>query len=236
MSSGTIRRVEIEGQFDPSNPWVAFRNRQPCRVHREQLTASSDVPSNWNSFCDETDQSLKQLMNPRRTYMITSVIIVIMFTLSIAVSILGRSIYSDLTNGNTMIFYIVPVVVFVIAMASIYTFVKMRAELARIFREVTDICTRYSIPNEVVYTVNEEYWGGCSQYHARRRFLNVNIYNQYDSENQRTTNGQTLMTHNAVETKAESSGNKFNDHPENNNNNGGGASSLFSQLAGEIRK
>ena len=62
MSSGTIRRVEIEGQFDPSNPWVAFRNRQPCRVNREQLTASSDVPSNWNSFCDETDQILKQLI------------------------------------------------------------------------------------------------------------------------------------------------------------------------------
>lgn len=229
-STGTIKRVEIEGQFDPSNPWIAFNAaRTPCRIQREALSNVTNL-NNWNAFCDEADQILLQLQNPKRTYFILSGLSLFMFIILVVGNFALRSVfYNDGGDqeGNFILYISVGAALFIFSAIMIMSVCKLQNALIRIFGQIDGLCQRYSIPNVVTYSLRTEWWGGCSKAYSKRRFLNVNVYNGTgnDVEQQHHHHQQQQQVVIAAESIVD---NPTTGAMSNGNNN---SSSLFNQLA-----
>ncbi len=226
-STGVIKRVEIFGQFDPANPWICNSARIPGRIQREAI---SNV-TNWNQFCDEADQVLTQLKNPKRHYFILSSISLFVFIILVASSFFlnfaMRSMYSEMKDSLMYLYIGYGVFVIIISIFLITSSCKLQNGLKQIFGEIDSLCQRYSIPNVVTYTLTNEWWGGCSKAYSRRWFLNVNVYNGSDVEQQQHHQQQQVVI--AAETIV--------DNPSTGalSNDGNNSSSLFNQLASGMK-
>ena len=189
MTAGIIRRIEIEGQFDPSNPWVAFSVRQPCRIRREQLPLDAQPP-NWNDFCNDADEVLQRMLTPRKIYLFLSAITAVLFLVAIFGQFAFREFVSDMIGKeehSDVFFYILTGFIVTVVFFMVFAFWKMRQILSLIFKDVREVCNKNQIPHVVTYYVGEERWGYCSKYNSMRRFLNVNIYshdNDLEQQNQ----------------------------------------------------
>lgn len=176
MASGVIKRVNIDGQFDPSNAYsVLFcTGRSPIRVNREQLTFDSQ-PSNWNTLCDEVDTVLQKLLKPRSTVRVMSVIAMVVFLFLVFGNIGYRLLLKDVIGDYMYLGGAYFGLVFVTILVLVVMTVRIRVTMGSVFGEVLAVCDRYSVPNQVTYSLKDEYWGNCASFTSRRRFLNVII-------------------------------------------------------------
>ena len=158
-----MKRVEIQNQFDPSNPWISFMAaRGPCHVNRVQV-GTVHQPSNWTEFCDEVDATLETLSKTKRLYYIASFLTLALVAVIIAGLFLFRSIIRSYIYEfkNPAAFMIFPVIVLIFASLFTGLYCKMYSSLTKTFSEVSSICLRYSVPNVVSYQLKDEWWGGC---------------------------------------------------------------------------
>ena len=179
-----MRRVEIEGQFDPSNPWnllCTSGNPEPFRVARQQISAH-EQPSNFNAFCDEVDSSLQKLAKAKYASKISGLLIFGVIAFCVVSQIVLRVFVSG--DGFRIAYVSIPAVIIINVIFIFKNLTHIRSVLRGVFNEVADSCKKYSIPNNVTYEVHDEWWGGCSKHHTRRRFLKIDLIATNDIEQQ----------------------------------------------------
>ena len=175
-----MRRVEIEGQFDPSNPWSLFcasGNPEPFRVARQQIRAH-EQPSNFNAFCDEVDISLQKLAKAKYASKISGLFVFGVIAFIVVSPIVLRVFVRG--DGFNFFFAIIPAIIII----NVLFIIMIRSALTIVFNEVADSCKKYSIPNNVTYELHDEWWGGCSKHHTRRRYLKIDLIATNDIEQQ----------------------------------------------------
>lgn len=188
MTAGVIRRIEIEGQFDPSNPCVALTMREPCRIRREQLPLDVQPP-NWNDFCNDIDVLLQRMLIPRKMYLFISAITAVLFIFALFGQFAFRNFVTVWIGKeeSQVFFYTVTAVIVTVVFFIVLAYWKMRQILSHVFNDVREVGSKNEITNVVKYTVGEERWGYCSKYNSTRRFLNVNIYSHENDLEQQAT-------------------------------------------------
>jgi hypothetical protein len=166
-------RVDIEGQFDHSNPSGAFAKKPPFRVNRQQLSLTQQ-PSNWNNLCDEIDKTLAALVPIRRQFTCVSYVnVLVLIACSIPVALYPESFFNE---GFSPDFYLIWVGV-IICTVGAFVIVSRRVNrsLRQAFDEANSVCSRYGRePGGTLYEIQDEWWGGCAKRYSKRRFLIVN--------------------------------------------------------------
>jgi hypothetical protein len=191
-----MSRVTIEGQFDPSNPYVSCSAKQPFRVSREDLPFNQQ-PSNWDSFCDEVDRIIQKLNKPRQQYKYSSILFSVMLAGFFLPSITSQRKFANDDDPSLFIMYMVSMVISVFMYT--YLWVKINLVLKQVFSDVGQLCSQSSVPNSVTYELHDEWWGKCSKVTSRRRFLIIKTsFNDNDDitndvERQRTSGNRNII-------------------------------------------
>ena len=215
-----MKRVDIEGQFDPSNPWkqCVAGNPEPFRVNRQQISAH-EQPSNYTTFCNEVDLSLQKLAKAKALYKIVSFITFGLILIIILLNLPMRLLITE-DRIRPIISFLIPLITVIFVIGILIIFSQIRTQMKEVFDEVSDICTKYSVPNNVSYELRDEWWGGCSKHHARRRFLMVDIIVTNDIEHQ-----PQLFHHEKIDNSGSPTPENFDDHKKSND-----SPSLFDEL------
>jgi hypothetical protein len=235
-----LTRVEIEGQIDPTNPFKCSSRAEPNKVDRQKLLPNQQ-PTNWNRFCDEVDVTLQNLSSLHGLKLINGVVFAIFFfeilVFHLIVQVFFREMYmkSFFTVGTIFVFLSTAIVLF-----GIYW--KMAALMATTYKAVNEICAKFSEENVVKYELQDEWFGGCSKMHVRRRFLMVNtLANGVDVENQQgeDSNGVSYNQTQEYTTTTNQPSERFSSNPIASNappttSDGDNKSSLFNELSSGI--
>ena len=178
-----MKRVDIEGQDGPKSCKKQFiwGNPEPFRVNHNQI-CTHEQPSNYIIFCNEVDSSLQKLGKTKALekkncyvlhlgyYLLIMMIPFVVWLLSKFMSVYGICKYTSWVFALAYLIYL---------MISCSLSNKVSTLTKEVYKEVSEICKRYSVPNNVTYELCDE--SSCG---ARRRFLMVDVIVTNDIEHQ----------------------------------------------------
>jgi hypothetical protein len=169
-----MSRVDIEGQFDVSNPWATLcSRRQEFRINRGQLPPNQQ-PTNWNQFCDHVDQKLQQLTPLKKRYAwLSAGMFFIIVCLVMPAIVVGNLIMYDKFNPTIYAAYMIVILGFTAGF--VITSRNVLVGLNRVFLDISSSCSMYAMGGAVTYELQDEWWGGCAKPYSKRRFFVVNL-------------------------------------------------------------
>ena len=121
-----MSRVDIGGQFDPSNPYISFGTPKPYKVDRDTLDPNQQ-PSCWIPFCNEVDEILQKLSQPRKYYQYSGVLFVLLLIVVIAPSFASTMFVDD--DGDTQIqpFFVAQIIsIYILLLCYLYLYCKTK--------------------------------------------------------------------------------------------------------------
>ena len=122
-----MSRVEIEGQFDPSNPYKSCVGKQPFQVTRQEQLHPNQQPTNWSRFCDEVDTTLQKLQKPKELYQRSSILMVLLILVCVLPNLLFEGIFVDKEkDGELYISLYAVYMVIILVLVFAYTFIWCR--------------------------------------------------------------------------------------------------------------
>ena len=130
-------RVEILGQFNPSNPFSAY-DKDEAKVDRQSKDLTG-VPRNWTAFCNIVDETLKEYTATKRMFKVWGTgSFVVLFAMIILVLL-------PLIIGRGREFYYYWICIYVLFMVPVYAvYFRVRGRVINITLKLEKICAENS--------------------------------------------------------------------------------------------
>ena len=158
-------RVGISGQFY-NNALVC---KQTIQINRDDIPLQSQ-PSNWITFCDEVDEYLHTLEQEKKVQFNTIIISTIIFTINVIVFF-----FLNIADSYKSVIRIVLSIALLVILFLAYHRIKFK--IRHVFGFVEQVCVRHSVPNVVLYKIDEETNETCTNTtDNKKRIVTVEMY------------------------------------------------------------